>query len=772
MKQKRSENSKRLLEEKNASGPPARRIDVVPRETYPLDPADEPVDEGLYGYWKVIRRHKGTVLLIAFLGALIGYLSTFRETPIYQAHATVEVRGVNENFLNMRDVNPDSGGYMDPSFDVMTQVRILEGRSLRERTARKLAAKKPASFTYPMNRLAAWKRALGIGHAKPVTWEKAVGMAAGSVIAKAAGTTRIIDVSSESADPGIAADAANTLVNEFIEQSLESRLATSSLTSKWLSKQLEELKIKLEKSEDQLQSYASSVGLQFAGDSGGKEGQKENVAEEKFRRLQAELLKAQAERVGAQSKYELTSSASADSLPQVLDDSSLREYQTRLTELRRQLAELSTSLTAANPKIQKVQAQITELEESLEKERHNVVSRLTNDFRAAERRERLISTEYEKQLLVVGDQAGKAIHYNILKREVDTNRQIYEAMLQKVKEASIASAMRASGYRMVDAAEPPGEPYKPNPSQSATLGGIGGLVFGIVLVMIRERADRSLQRPGDVATYLNVSELGVIPSERSVTSRHLYGYGELASSNGDVRHAGNGNLAPWKPKSGLMAEAFQTVLTSILFSNGNEGVPQVLVITSAYPSEGKSLVSRSLAVALSEINQRVLLIDADMRRPRQHEMFNLPNERGLSTLLKEKDERIEPYAVQQTELPGLYVLASGPCVAHASNLLHSPRLAELIRALRCEFDTIIIDTPPMLHLADARVMGQHCDGVILVVRAGKTTRDAALAAMRKFREDGTPILGTILNDWDPGKGDYAYGSYKDYKSYSKYSAKS
>src|SRR5215467_6912520 len=200
MKQELSENPKRLLGE-NGSEVPARRIDVVPREAYHRQYADKPVDDGLHAYLKIIRRHKGTVLLTAFLGALMGYFSTFSQTPIYQAHATVEVRGVNENFLNMRDVNPDYAGYMDPSFDVLTQVRILEGRSLRDRRARKLAANKPASFTYPMNRLAAWKRALGIGHAKPVTWENAVAMAAGSVMARATGSTRIIDVSSESADP-------------------------------------------------------------------------------------------------------------------------------------------------------------------------------------------------------------------------------------------------------------------------------------------------------------------------------------------------------------------------------------------------------------------------------------------------------------------------------------------------------------------------------------------------------------------------------------------
>lgn len=773
MKQEPLEDPKRLAGEAG-HGLPARMVDVAFREAYQPEYADKPAGGGLDEYWKIIRRQKGAVLLAAFSGALVGFLSTLPKAPIYQAHATVEVRGVNENFLNMRDVNPDSGsGYMDPTFDILTQVRILESGSLRERTIRKVVAKKPSSFTYPTDRLSAWKKALKLGDDMPVTWEDAVAAAAGSVEVRAAGATRIIDVSSDSADPAIAAEVANTLVNEFIDQNLESRLATSTLTSVWLSKQLEELKINLEKSEDQLQSYASSVGLQFAGDSG-KDGHKENVADERFRQLQDELLKAQAERVAAQSKYEMTSSASADTLPQVLDDPSLRTYQTGLTDLRRQLAELSASLTPANPRVQKVQAQITELEGSLEKERGNVISRTRNDFQTAERREGLISTEYEKQLAVVGDQAGKAIHYNILKREVDTNRQIYEGMLQKVKEAGIASAIRASGYRLVDPAQPPATPYKPNPSRAATLGAMGGLVIGIVLVMVRERADRSLQQPGDAATYLNLPELGVIPSEKSAKSRRLYGYGGPAISHGQDGHAANGDLtlAPWKPKSALLAESFQAVLTSILFSNGNGHTPQVLVITSANPSEGKSLISSSLAVALSEINRRVALIDADMRRPRQHETFNLPNERGLSTLLKENDNRRDLTALQQTDLQGLRVLASGPPQANASNLLHSPRLGELIRALRYEFDTIIIDTPPMLHLADARVLGQHCDAVILVVRAGKTTRDAALAAMRKFREDGTPLLGTVLNDWDPGSGGYGTGYYKGYRSYTKHQEKS
>jgi len=275
--------------------------------------------------------------------------------------------------------------------------------------------------------------------------------------------------------------------------------------------------------------------------------------------------------------------------------------------------------------------------------------------------------------------------------------------------------------------------------------------------------------------YLNLPELGIIPSEKAVSLKRLYGAYTPTVSNGQTGKGGNSlDLAVWNRKPSLLAESFHATVTSILFSNRSGHPPQVLVLSSAGPSEGKSTISSNLAVALAEINQRVVLIDGDMRRPRLHTIFGVPNEQGLSNLLKGKEGilgRPDVSILQPTEVPGLYLLSSGPSVTNASNLLHSPRLWELLRVLRNEFDAILIDTPPMLHLADARVLGQHCDAVILVARAGKTTRDAALAARQKFQEDGTPILGTILNDWDPnssgyGNG-YGYGG-KYYAAYSKY----
>ena len=766
-------NEPRQLPAQHGSSGLVRAAEVMYRDVAPVTTiSDKGPESGLVEYWRVIVRHRGTVALVCVLGGLAGFLLTLPQTPVYRAHTTIEVQGLNENFLNMKDVSPTSGGSLDPSNDILTQVKLIESQSLRERAVEKMKAHPPiAPIKVTNDRLAVWKKALRLRSAEPPKWDTALGMAAGSLAVRASGTTRIIDVASESTDPAVAADFANTLVNEFIEQDLESRLTSTGRTSEWLGRQLDDLKIKLEKSEDQLQTYAEAVGLQLAGTET-KTGERENIANSKLKELQTEMLNAQGERVKAQSRYELISSAPVDSLPQVLDDTSLKTYQEKSADLRRQLAELATTFTANNPKVVRVQAQIDEVENALRRERSNVVSRIKNEYEAAVRRESLISIDYNAQLKLVNGQSSKAVHYDILKREADTNHQIYEAMLQKVKEAGIASAMRSSNYRIVDPAKPPGGPFKPNVSQSSMIGTLGGLLVGVLFVLVRERADRSLQQPGDAAHFLNVPELGVIPSDTAGSAARLYN-GRSSDSTSVVPSVTDFEdvaLATFKRRPSLLAESFHDTLTSILFSGQNGIQARVIALTSAAPSEGKTTVTSNLAAALADINQKVLLIDADMRRPRLHHVFGVSNDEGLSTLLKDQTPisgRPGSPIVMETEVPGLCILTSGPAISNASNLLYSPRLAELLRAARAEFDYVLIDTPPMLQIADARIIAQHCDSVIMVVRAGKTTRDAAKAAREKFQKDGTPVLGVILNDWIPGQNGYGYDS-KYYDRYAKY----
>lgn len=752
---------------------PDRPVEVMQPAYYQPAYDDAASGGGLLEYWRLAIRNRWTLATAGVLGALLGFLYTVPQTPIYQASTTVEVQGLNENFLNMGNYSPTTPGYSyDPSYDITTQIKLMESGAVKKRAMDRLLKQGGAPYAYPVGRFEAWKQALGLGQAEAVTKETAVAAAAGSLTIKASGTTRIVEVLCDSPDPRLAADFANAIVAEFIEESLDARWRTTEKTGEYLTRQLQDLKIKLEKSEDELQQYASAVGLQLTA-SDSKDGGKENVAEERFRALQSELLKAQAERMAAQSKYEMANASPAEALPQVLDDATLREYQSKLVDLKRQLAELNTTLMPANPKVQRVQAQIEEIEGALRREQSNVVRRLGNDYQSALRREQLLLAETNVQSRLVSVQAAKSVHYNILKREVDTNRSMYESMLQKVKEAGIASAMRASTYRVVDAAQAPSAPYRPRPGRMAFFGLLGGLVLGFGFVILRERADRTLQQPGDLTLYLNLPELGVIPSGKTAVTERLAGRGAAALLPGKGGEADKLELVTWKRKPSLIAESFRATLTSILLSGQNGERPRVIALTSAGPSEGKTTAASNLAIALAETNRRVLLVDADMRRPRLHAVFDLANDEGLSTLLQAKDPlkgRSLPASVRQTEVPGLFLLTSGPPSGNASNLMYSPRLSELIELFREQFDTVLVDTPPMLHLADARLLARYCDTVILVVRAGKTSRDMALAARQRFLEDGTPILGTILVDWSPGRNGVGYGS-KYYDGNSKYYGK-
>jgi capsular exopolysaccharide synthesis family protein len=426
--------------------------------------------------------------------------------------------------------------------------------------------------------------------------------------------------------------------------------------------------------------------------------------------------------------------------------------------------------------VKRVEAQLKTIQVALDRSRNDILGRIKNDFDAATRRERLLAAAYATQVELVTRDSQKAIQYNILKREVDSNRQLYEAMLQRVKESSIASAMKASNVRIVDEAKPPKKPYSPSLPLNAGLGLLAGGFLGIAFVVMRERADKTLQQPGEVALFLQAPELGVIPSANAARNRLYYyspkkrigkedGTAPLPPAKEDRKRKSSVDLITLSERPSMTAEAFRVVLTSILFSNENGSRPRVLVVTSPGPGEGKTTVATNLAISMAEIGRKVLLVDADLRRPRVHTLFNLPNEAGLTSLLQSRSlEKADVDAViQPTQVASLFVMPSGPATSAAANLLFSPVMHLLLQRFKTEYDMVILDTPPSLQMPDARVVGREADAVVLVIRAGRTTRDAALATSQRFSEDKTRILGTILNDWNPSTSPNGYyGYYKGY----------
>jgi polysaccharide biosynthesis transport protein len=703
---------------------------------------------GLSQYWRVMVEHRGTLLMAAALGTLLGILITVPQTPVYQARASLVVENVNENFMNMRDLSPtapSSGVGID--YDIQTQTKVLQSRVLLERTlAKQSGLVQRLAASYQASRTFLWRKVLGFANsaALPST-EALVTKVSDALRVRAQPNTRIIEVTFDATDPRIAADVANGIASEFIELALEQRWQTTQHTSEWLSKQMQDLKIKLEKSEEELHQYGRKSDLIFT-------SEKNNLAEERLRQLQDELLKAQADRVAKQSRYELATIAPLETLPEVLDDATLKDYQIEVTTLRRQLAELSPSFTDAHPKVIKVQAQIAAVQTALEKKRSNIVSRVRNEYDAARRREKLLMLDYGAQARMVSDQADKVAHYNTLKREADTTRQLYESLFQRLKEAGLASALRASNIHVVDPARPPSVPYKPRVIVNAALGLLSGICLGIAFGAGRERADRRIQKPGDAALYLYLSELGIIPTADVDRDRARGGHRRRASQAVLTNRI---EITTWQRPLSLMGEAFRAAATSILFSEPNGGRPTVFVISSPAAQEGKTSVSSNLAIALAQANQRVLLIDGDLRRPRLHEIFETDNAVGLSGVLSGK----ALMTLHETKIPKLFLLPSGR--TKDANLLFAPVLRELLRRLRKEFDIIVIDTPPVLQVPDARVLARHADAVVLVVRAQHTTRDAARMAYERLALDGTAVLGTILNDWKPARalGAYAYQAY-------------
>ncbi len=712
-------------------------------------------------YWQVLMCRKGTIALTVAFFLILAYVYVSQKDPLYRATATVEIQDFNESFLNIRDVTAIGDSY---SWDahVATQIQILESKAFIDKVVDRLQLDKRPEFI-EMLQPAEGKEAPDSSPQKPerTPKEKIASMVRGNLVALPEGLSRILALSFDWVEPEFAAEFVNAVAAAYKQEVMESRWQSTQQTTEYLEKKLEDLKKELQNSEAALQQYANQTGLMYT-------NEKQSVEEERLRQLQAEWSQAQANRVARQSQYEIATNATTDTLPEVLDDATLRQYQGRLTELRRELAQLETRFKPTYPRIQELQAQIGEMEGAVRRDSGKVLERIRNEYDSALRRERLLSAEYRTQAGVVTQQSGKAIQYKMLQQEVDSNRQLYDSMLQKLREAGIASAMKASAVRIVDLAEPPRAPFSPNVTLTMAGGMFVGLCLGVLIAFVRDSMDCSVRMPGDSSRFLRLAELGVIPS-RDTVPRYA-GESLLSSWRRPLLGAGRdekpGNYRKrWSP----LAEYFRVTLTSILFADSRGSVPKLLVVTSPGPGEGKSSVVSNLAITLAEIGKRVLLVDADMRKPRLHEIFNLPNTWGLSDLLK-SEVPVESCPLEaiarSTGISGLYVLPSGPGSSSIARLLYSTCGRRLLERLRGEFDTVIVDTPPMLQISDARVIGRLADGVILVLRSGQTSRDSARAAKERLQADGIPILGTVLNGWNPKQ--YGYGAYDNYEAYGRY----
>jgi capsular exopolysaccharide synthesis family protein len=662
-------------------------------------------------------------MMIFALCLLGGLLYALFASKSYKAQTVLEITGINQDFMNTRDADPYANGVAPDSY-LETQIMLLKNEVVADRVATVMAPRVPPSLA-----------------SDDAGREGVVRNMVMDAKAKEEGMSNLIRITLLGPDPHLVADTANELTNQYIQQGQNARLAAASETGVFLTQQLEGAKKKLQESGEALQEYARASGIVLTSET------QEPVAAEHLREIQQGLAQAEVDRANRQSQVEMARNASVDSLPQVVDDPTMHDDRAKLTELHRQLAEMSTTMTPSNYKVQKVESQIKELEEEMQRHRFIIVKRLSVEDDTAARRQQLLKQQYDRQLAVVSDQGSKQVRFNMLKHEVDVNEQVYQSMLQKAKEAGVIAALRAANARVVSPARASLIPTSPKLSVCIFLAVLLGGVLSLLYILISERRDNSVRNPGESEQYVERPELAVIPRDRLIAKK------SKAQPQMRLNGAGSKDVHPilehWKEADKtFLTETYRSAGASILFSRNGGMAPKVLLVTSPHPRCGKTVTIANLAISLAEGGRRVLLIDGDLRRPALPQLFGVQNIEGLSNTLDEAECADPNSLIRTTAFPGVSILTSGTTKGNIARLLHSSRLASVIGTARDGFDFVLIDAPPLLGLADARILSKFTDGVIFICRAGQTNTDDLAEARRLLAEDGTYIVGTILNDYD------------------------
>jgi capsular exopolysaccharide synthesis family protein len=574
----------------------------------------------------------------------------------------------------------------------------------------------------------------------------------GSLSVRRVPNSRLMDVSFESTNPLQAAQIVNAHIKNYVEQNFQSRYEATTRASTWLTDQLNELKIRVEKAEDARITYERQNQIWALDD-------KQNVTTQRLADLNKQWTDVQAERMRKQSLFEFAKAGDVDSVPQIRDNPAVQDLLRKRAEIYSQFTDASNQYGPNFPKVQRLQSQLKELDAAAEKEKRAVVVRLESEYAEARQRELLLSKALDQQKAEVNQMSERMVQYSILKREADANKALYDGLLTKLKEAGISAGLRSSNIRVVDPAMVPTYPTRPAKTRNIALSFLVGLVGGIGLALLREYMDNTVKSPDDIEALVRLPSLAVVPafSEPNgdrTRSKLLKG----ASTNGHDKRIEL--VAQHLPKS-QMSEAFRALRTSLLLSQADHP-PQVILVTSALPREGKTTAAANLAVTLAQLGDRTLLIDADLRKPGIGRLLSLGSGKyaGLSSFLAGVSS-LDLVTIQHPAIPNLSAIPTGPLPPNPADLLSSHKLDEAIAELRTKFKFIVIDSPPIMAATDAVILSVKADGVLLVVRSGETPKEAFTRTRDLLLSVKCHLLGVVLNAVDSSAPDYYY-SYRYY----------
>jgi capsular exopolysaccharide synthesis family protein len=702
----------------------------------------------------VVKYYKAVIVVFVLVVAGMMY-QTYTTIPMYRAQARIHIE---EEQTAHADFKEPYVAYSDPEPYYQTQYRILQGRDLARRAVRRLKLETVPEFngTGPtpthLSRLVETVKSKVLAPFSGGTLAPAASAAPpqpgsvdengfvaafqGRVGVSPVRSSRLVDVSFVSADPEFAAKAINVLAEEYVQQNLEFRLQNTDKTLQWLTQEVAKQAGVVQMSERLLAEYRENKNALSLED-------RQNIVISRLNQVNDAVTRAKTQRVQKEAIYkQITSAKDRDALTSSVGSPFIQNLKSRLGELQRDKARLSDRYGDKHPEIQKLNSQMADAQRQIDAEVDKTVMAARNDYEAALAEERTLTAELEAQKGAATDLNRKSIDYSVLQREAESNRQVYESLLQRQKELAVVSNSRANNVRLLDRAEVPGGPFQPDVNRAWMMALIFGLGLGVAAAFAIDYLDDTVKTPEDVTWRLKLHFLGLVPKVRG--ERH-----PLLS--GPVPHD--------------FGEAFRALRTALVASNGTEDT-RVVAVTSAQPLEGKTTTAVNIALALAIGGARVLLIDADMRRPSLHKALRLPNDKGLSDLLTGQGRMRE--LVQRTGDPNLLVITAGRTPPNPSELLASDRMKAFVQQLTVgPFDWVIIDTPPVLAVTDAVILAPIVSGVTFVLGAEMTRWRLAERAIETLQAGHPQSISAVLNRVDFDRNRYYYSRYygHQYKSY-------
>jgi capsular exopolysaccharide synthesis family protein len=717
-----------------------------------LEPEEAEDQINLLDYWRILVKRKWTVLATMAMVVIIALVSTLLTTPIYRATATMQLERNSMQVVQVGGINTE--GSPNYSYDgdfQQTQIELLKSRALAQRVVSQMGLLAsgemdglwPGSTWEKLSTLIGGKSdEVETPTPKPVATSGKEANARLNSLAAAfqggfsvtpVGSSQLVKINYDSPDPLFSQRAANAISEAFVAQNLERRFDSTSYAKNYLEDRLQELKLKLEDSERKLVAFAQKEQIVSAGDESGA-----NLTEQNLGSLNSAYAKAKEARIIAESRWQQAPSLRGTGLQNTTENPMIKTLQESRAKLMLEYQDKLRLYKPDYPVMQQLKAQIDEVNKQVITEEGNIRSGIQAEYQAALQQERMLATQLTSLKGEVLDLQNRSIQYNIFKREVDTNRQLYDALLQRYKEIGVAGGVSANNISLVDRAEP-GYKFKPDLSRNMKMAALAGLVLGMLLALAFEYLDDTIKRPEDIEKLLGLPVLGAIPLLKAPQTP--------AKALEDVRSA--------------FAESYRSLRTALQFST-DRGVPRSLLITSATPSEGKSTTALVLGQYYAQLGKRVLIVDCDLRNPSLHRALNVDNDQGLSNYLA---GAIKPTdLIRQTPTEGLMYLPTGPLPPNPAELLMGSKMVSLLTVAAEKFDILILDGPPVMGLADAPILSNLAQGTLLVVQASETRVAVVKNAIKRLNAARAHIVGGLLTHFRPeeaGQG-YGYGGYNYY----------